>query len=638
MSKTKTRRPYGKWQSQLTGDALAAAMGFEDVGWLPDGAGLLWLESRGGTNTLVAQAIDASGQIAEGHRDLTEGQNLRGRVGYGGGALCVGKQAAFYACDDGLFTLPFDHGPAKALIPQHGTVAAPAASPDGDWLLYVHRAGNDDCLALVDAAGERWPQRLASGADFYMQPSWHPDSQRLAWVEWDHPNMPWDGSRLILATLRFCEGSCVGKETQVVAGGDETAVFQPTFSPDGRTLAFASDESGRGEIYLHQLDGGATRKLSELPGELDQPAWAQGQRSFCFSADGARLFAVENHDATSRLWSFDVASGEATVVPGLADYTAIGKPCARPGSDQIALLAASATVTPRVLCVSATSEAGAPAHAHVVRRSTAERIPPAALAEPEPVTFVADDGETSHGLLYRPHSLEFESDGLPPALVSIHGGPTGQSTRSFSLRAQYFATRGFAVLEVNHRGSSGCGRAYRRALDGNWGVFDVADAVAGRRWLEREGLADPQRVGIIGGSAGGYTVLRTLTEHPGLFAVGLSLYGISNLLTLAASTHKFEARYLDRLVGPLPQAAELYRERSPLFAAERICDPVAIFQGSDDRVVPPDQAEAIVASLRQRSVPHAYHLYEGEGHGWRKPETIRRFWADVDAFIEQHLV
>ncbi len=634
MQKGKTKRPYGRWDSQLTGDAMAAAMGFEEVLWRHDGGALLWLESRAGVNTLVEQRVDDAGMLVEGHRDLTEGANLRGRVGYGGGAVALGRDEAYYSDESGgLFALPLAHGPARRLIPRHGETAAPTPSPDGRWLLYVHRADDVDSLALVDTRGERWPQRLVSGADFYMQPCWHPDGERVAWIEWDHPNMPWDGTRLVMATLRFAEQTCVGKETLRVAGDEQTAIFQPTFSPDGRTLAYTSDATGRGELYLYDLEGGATRKLSEFPGELDQPAWAQGQRSFCFSSDGARIVAIENREARSLLWSIAVRDGHAERVPGLEAYTALGKPSPRPGrGGGIALIGASSTLTPRVLSI------GGSGPARVVRRATAERIPEDALAEPEAVSFRADDGEEAHGLLYRPHSLAFESEGLPPALVSIHGGPTGQATRTFNLRAQYFATRGVAVLEVNHRGSSGYGRAYREALAGRWGVLDVADAVAGRRWLEAEGIADPARVAIIGGSAGGYTVLRTLTEHPGLFAAGLSLYGIGNLLTFAARTHKFESRYLDRLIGPLPQAAARYRERSPLFSADTIEDPVAIFQGSEDRVVPRDQAEAIVASLRQRGVPYAYHLYEGEGHGWRKPETVRRFWADVDAFIGAHLL
>jgi dipeptidyl aminopeptidase/acylaminoacyl peptidase len=223
-------------------------------------------------------------------------------------------------------------------------------------------------------------------------------------------------------------------------------------------------------------------------------------------------------------------------------------------------------------------------------------------------------------------------------VINVHGGPTAQTDAGFSPRIQFLATRGYAVLDLNYRGSSGYGRLYREALRRSWGVLDVEDAVSGARHLVDQGRADPSRLVIMGGSAGGYTVLRALTVQPGFFRAGLCLYGISNLFTLAADTHKFESRYLDSLIGPLPEASDAYRERSPLFAADRLRDPIAIFQGTADRVVPPRQAEAIVASLRRRGVPHEYHLYEGEGHGWRRPETTAAFYRAVETFLKQHVV
>jgi dipeptidyl aminopeptidase/acylaminoacyl peptidase len=248
------------------------------------------------------------------------------------------------------------------------------------------------------------------------------------------------------------------------------------------------------------------------------------------------------------------------------------------------------------------------------------------------------DGEQVHGLFFPPHNPAFEGSGVPPLIVTIHGGPTSQVKANFNPRAQFFATRGYAVLEVNYRGSTGYGRPYWEALNGMWGVYDVEDAVSGVRHLADQGLVDGSRAVIMGGSAGGFTVLQALVDHPGFFTAAVCLYGVSNQFTLAAETHKFEARYSDKLLGPLPEAADLYRQRSPIFHADRIQDPVIVFQGEDDQVVPRAQSDEIVASLERRGVPHEYHLYPGEGHGFRKTETIEHYYNAVDRFLKQYVI
>jgi len=274
----------------------------------------------------------------------------------------------------------------------------------------------------------------------------------------------------------------------------------------------------------------------------------------------------------------------------------------------------------------------------VVGRSGAETVPLEHLSEPQDISWDSEEGEPVYGLLYMPRGGRYECSGEPPLVVIVHGGPTGQSTAGYSASAQFFTTRGYAVLEVNYRGSTGYGRNYRNKLRGMWGVHDVDDAVTGARHLAGRGLVDPDRMVIMGGSAGGYTVLQALVSYPGTFKAGLCLYGVTNLFTLAADTHKFEQHYLDSIVGQLPEEAERYRERSPIFSADRIVDPVAIFQGEDDRVVPVDQAETIVAALRRNGVPHEYHLYSGEGHGWRKSETIESFYESVSIFLRRHVL
>ena len=312
--------------------------------------------------------------------------------------------------------------------------------------------------------------------------------------------------------------------------------------------------------------------------------------------------------------------GEQEVVPGLEDYTTLAQLACSP-QGQVALIASSGTIPPRVICWDPATQTS-----RVARYSSPEREPATALSRPEAVSWRGEDGELVHGIFYPPASARYRGEGAAPAIVIIHGGPTTHRPMGWDSRDQLFATRGYAVLEVNYRGSTGYGRAYREALRGQWGVLDVADAVSAAKFLASRDDVDGDRVAILGGSAGGYTVLRALTAHPGVFAAGVSLYGIADLFALAASTHKFESHYNDSLLGPLPGAREIYAARSPIRHVDQLSDPLAVFQGADDEVVPPEQAELIVAALRERGIPHIYHLYEGEGHGWRKPETIRHFY------------
>jgi dipeptidyl aminopeptidase/acylaminoacyl peptidase len=279
-----------------------------------------------------------------------------------------------------------------------------------------------------------------------------------------------------------------------------------------------------------------------------------------------------------------------------------------------------------------------PGRVHIWRRSTPETLPAQAYSKPEAITWQNEDGGRSYGLYYPPCNARFESSGKPPLVVNVHGGPTSQTTDKFNLKAQFFTSRGYAFLEVNYRGSTGYGREYRNLLRGNWGLYDVQDAVSGAKHLNSLGLVDEKRLVIMGGSAGGFTVLKALEDYPGFFKAGICLYGVSNQFTLAAETHKFEAHYSDSLLGSLPEAAEVYRQRSPIFFVDRIQDPVALFQGEEDEVVKRDQSDEVAASLQQRGIPHIYHLYAGEGHGFRKAETTEHLYRTIEKFLQQYVI
>jgi dipeptidyl aminopeptidase/acylaminoacyl peptidase len=603
------------------------------IAWDADGETLTWLEGRSDQGVLVVQPAGA-----DGARDLSGELNVRAEVGYGGGDFTIHAGWAYVVQHKTgrILRLPLHGGVAGPITPSFGQAAAPAVSPDGRWVAYVHHDGDGvDRLAIVDAEGRQWPQILSAGHDFYMQPRWSPDGRWFAWVAWDHPQMPWDGTLLYLArVVESADGRPpVLADAVAVAGGPEVAVFQPEFSPAGGSLVFISDETGWGRLSLLDLESGNRRRLTVAEAEHGQPAWVQGLRTYAITADGRTIYTVRGEQGFRRVYRLDVDTGASTLVPALAEYTDIDDIVAAPIGRRIALVATSAAVPPRIVVYDAAADT-----TRIVARSSGETVGPADLSSPEPLLWPTAALEVAHGLYYPPASSRFTSDGQPPLIVLVHGGPTSQARARWDPMAQFFATRGCAVLQVNYRGSTGYGRDYMLRLRGSWGVCDVEDAISGARHLIDSGRVDPARTVIMGGSAGGFTVLQAMAEQPDAFTAGICLYGVSNQIHLATQTHKFEERYTDSLIGPLPEAAALYRARSPIFHAERIRRPLAVFQGEVDQVVPRAQSDVIVEALRRSGTPHVYHVYEGEGHGWRKRETIAHFWQAVDDFLREHVI
>ncbi|EFO80170.1 peptidase S9 prolyl oligopeptidase active site domain protein [Oscillochloris trichoides DG-6] len=626
-----SQHTFGLWPSPISPRSLAGDIRLSDVQWDSDGQHVVWLEGRGGRGVLVCAEVGS----ADAPRDLTPTEfSVRAKIGYGGGDFCVGHGTVFFV-DGGsgrIWRQSIAGGSATPVTPAFGHAAAPAISPDGRWLIYVHSDAGVDCLAVVPADGSQWPQRLIAGHDFFMQPCWHPSGKQVAYVAWDFPNMPWDGSGLYLADLEVSERMPVARMPNLIAGGTEVAIFQPCFAPDGRYLAYVSDESGWGHVYVRDLEQNHVHQISSGEVEHGHPAWIQGMRNLSWSSDSRRIYALRSQHGLVEMCSYGLDGSSVEQVQLGADYQWLGQPSTNPKGDGVACLAASSTIPSRIVVQQAEQT-------RILRRSAGELVHPAQLASAQPVTWESSGGARVHGMLYLPIGYSPGQSGpRPPAIVRIHGGPTGQATASYSGATQFFTSRGYTVLDVNYRGSTGYGREYMLALRDAWGVCDIEDAISAVGYLAASGAADPERVVIYGGSSGGYTVLEALCRAPGTFRAGICLYGVSNLFTLAADTHKFEARYLDLIVGQLPEHAERYRERSPIFHADLIRDPVAIFQGAEDTIVPPSQSEEIVAALRRREVPHIYHLYPGEGHGWRKPETIEAFYSHVERFLQQYVL
>lgn len=652
---TRHNKPYGMWPSPLSPRQMAGDLRLYDVQHDTESDTLVWLEGRGGHNVLVMQAPD------DAPRDMTSDISVRARVGYGGGDFTVAQGQVYFAGTGGrLYRQALSGGQARPITPAFGSAAAPRVSADGRWLAYIHSDEGRDSLAIVDTAGELWPAKLASGTDFVMQPAWHPQGKWLAYIAWNHPLMPWDGTELRLIELRDEGPGLPAAASQITLVGDKnTAIFQPEFSPDGRYLAYISDASGWGQLYLYDLEAQTHVQVTEGAYEHGAPAWVQGLRRYGWSHTGSSLLFLRSERGFDSLWRYSLRSGSAMRVQHLDDYTSLSQISTSCQSDQVALIASASRIPTRVVTYAPepmplpeqldSSQPGlqvmvpeVPAGVQIVRRSSTENIPPAQLAAAQAITWTGHNGETVHGLYYAPVHSDDEADdeasGPPPLIVDIHGGPTSHRTADYDLRAQFFATRGYAVLNVNYRGSTGYGKAYMARLRGHWGIYDVEDAASGAEHLAREGLTDPAKRVIIGGSAGGFTVYQSLIDKPGFYKAGICLFGVANQFDLATDTHKFEERYLDSLLGPLPDAADIYRARSPLFHAEKIRDPIAIFQGADDRVVPKAQSDSIVKVLRARGTPHEYHVYEGEGHGWRKPETIEDFYGRVLRFLQQYVL
>ncbi len=603
--------PYGAWKSPITaGLIVGETVGLGQIHC--DGGAVYWTElrpSEGGRNVLCHRRADDT--VAE----LTPSDfSIRSRAHeYGGGAYTV-RNGVVYFCNNADQRI-FVQAPGEA--PRALTAKGPWRYADlrvdaqHNCLLAVRETHGEDigepenALVAVDFDGA--VTVLAQGADFYAAPRLSPDGRWLAWLSWDHPDMPWDSCRLWLAAID-AEGGL--SQPIAVAGGGGVAAFQPEWSPDG-VLHFVSDRTGWWNLYC--WTDGAAAALCPMAAEFGLPQWVFGMTTYGFDADGT-VISSYCQDGLWRLGRIRNGAIEEIETP----YCGFGS--LKIADGRAIFIAGHAAQPPALVSLDLTGGA-----IDILRRSAAIDIDPSDVSRARALRFASTGGREAHGFFYPPanHAHAAPAGALPPLIVKSHGGPTGQTSPAFDLKIQFWTSRGFAVLDVNYGGSTGYGRAYRALLEGQWGVVDVDDCAAGARILAAEGRVDGQRLIVTGGSAGGYTTLCALTFGD-TFHAGASHYGIGDLSALASDTHKFESRYLDRLVGPWPQAEALYRDRSPIHFAERLDCPVIFFQGLDDKVVPPNQAETMVEALRGKGTPVAYLAFAGEGHGFRQAENIKR--------------
>ena len=588
---------------------VARSRAVAEPGWSPDGRHLAWLEGADGESDVVVAPADGSGPPVVVSADAPVGT-----VGaYAGGAWCwAGPEHLVLAAADGsLVLVPAAGGPPRVLS-REGRAAAPSATVDGTRVAFVLEHDDACGVAIVPTDGSAAPA-VVSHADYAWDPSWSPDGARLAWHEWDLARMSWDGSRIVVAA-----GD--GSGAAVVAGGEGVAVSQPRFAPDGRALAYVSDASGWCNVWVAEPNGDRARPVLAEPHEHAEPSWGPGQRSFAWSPDSRELAINRNEDGFARLVVVGRDGGESRAVSKGWHHSISWGPggiaCVRSGAR-----------TPTAITV-LDPDGGR----RVVARGPVAGFEAAGLIEPEPVTWNGDDGALVHGLLYRPAG---SASTAPPLLVDVHGGPSGQATVTWNARVQFFVTRGWTVLAPNHRGSTGYGRDYAQALTGEWGALDVGDTAAGIRAAGARGWCDPGRVAIMGGSAGGLTTLLLCARHPELVRAAVSLYGVTDVRALAATTHRFESRYLEGIVGVLPDDDARYDDRSPITHAASIRVPLLVLHGGADKVVPAAQASSFVAVVRAAGGTAEHHVYEEEGHGWSGRATIADALTRTEEFLER---
>ena len=638
--------PYGAWTSPISARAVAeGARRIDDVAAAGDH--VYWIERRpeeGGRNVLVCRLPDGATHIL-----TPEGFDVRSRVHeYGGGAFCLlGVDPAAHAF------VNFED--QRVYLTAAGSTF-PLTPPDGahyaDLVLDPHRrrllavqerpnpAGGDEIAALVaiplpeGASGSPEqptepppPTELVSGADFYSSPRLSPDGNNLAWLSWSHPDMPWDATELWLADL---DGAGLPRAPRCVAGAPSgrkaEAVQQPSFDAQGR-LTFISDRSGWWNLYLLDPGGAVPVPLCPRDAEFGVPPWLFGMSTYAHTAAGIVAACCDQG-----VWSLHFlpategtpATAALQLIPIPSPYTSIT--WLRPAGANSAVFIAAAPDRPAELVRLGLPTAAAPASPELdVLATTGPAPDPRYLSTGRPIDFRSAAGRRAFAFFYPPKNDDQHAPpgARPPLIVKSHGGPTSAAEHVYDTGVQYWTSRGFAVVDVNYGGSTGYGRAYRESLRDRWGIVDVEDCAAAAESLAADGEVDPRQLVIRGGSAGGYTTLAALAFRD-TFAAGASHYGVADLAALARDTHKFESRYLDRLVGPYPERSDLYRQRSPLSTRDGFSCPVIFFQGSEDRIVPPNQAEAMVEALRAKGVPVAYLLFEGEQHGFRRAGNIVR--------------
>lgn len=607
--------PYGSWKSPITSDVIVSkSIGLGGAFFI--GEDIYWIEARpgeGGRQVLVRRAADHAAE------DVTPMPfNVRTTVHeYGGRCYLVDGDMVYFSnfADQRLYRQKIGAEPQPLTPEVAWRYADPTLDRQRKRLICVREDHTPtdreavNTLVAVDLSDGARQTVLVSGADFYSNPRLSPDGSRLCWLSWNHPNLPWDGTELWVAPIN-ADGS-LGK-AELVAGGEDESIFQPEWSPDGM-LYFVSDRSGWWNLY--RWTGREIEALQPMEAEFGMPQWQFGMNTYSFES-AERMVCIYTRLSRWYLATIDLATRRMTTID--LPYTYIQSPHALLGK---ALFIGGSPSHPASIILLELDTG----QSQVLRRSSQVDLPASYFSIPQAIEFPTENGLTAYANYYPPANPDYRAPAgeLPPLLVLSHGGPTSAAPTLFNLNLQYWTSRGFAVVDVNYGGSTGYGRAYRERLNGNWGVVDVDDCVNAARFLVTQGKVDGDRLAIRGGSAGGYTTLCALTFRD-VFKAGASYFGIGDLEPFVDDTHKFESRYNIRLIGPYPQDKKVYYQRSPVHFVDQISCPMILFQGLEDKIVPPIQSEMMFEAVRAKGIPVAYLAFEGEQHGFRKAENIKR--------------
>jgi dipeptidyl aminopeptidase/acylaminoacyl peptidase len=607
---------YGSWKSMITSELVSSSSirfdGYIEIA----GDDIYWIEMRpaeAGRYVLVRCSGDGTASDVN-----PKPYNARTRVHeYGGGACLIDRDTVYFSnFSDQRIYQQEPGSPPSPLTPEGNMRYADGViDRQRDRIICIceDHTRNDkepeNFIAAVDLSGTGTVTKLVAGNDFYSSPRISPDGSQLTWTTWNHPNMPWDYTELWVAEIDK-DGDIINPVK--LAGGSDEWVSEPKYSPDG-VLYFLSERTGWLNLYRYR--NGNIESLCDMEAEFGSPHWVFGQSTYAFESE-KRILCTYSQSGESCLASLDMETLELKQIE--TRYSSFSSIKTTPG--YAVFLAASPTETDSVVRLDLST-----GRTEVLRRATDINVGAGYLSIPEAIEFPTENGLTAHAFFYRPKNSDFAAPAgeKPPLIVMSHGGPTSATDDSFGLSIQYWTSRGFAVADVNYGGSTGYGREYRRRLDGMWGIVDVDDCANCARYLIERGEVDGERTAIRGGSAGGYTTLASLAFRD-VFRAGASYYGVSDLEALETDTHKFESRYLDRIVAPYPEKRDVFIERSPIYHVDKLSCPVIFFQGDEDKVVPPNQAQLMVNALREKGIPVAYLLFKGEQHGFRKAENIKR--------------
>jgi len=608
---------YGSWASMITADLiLSQGLGLSEIH--VDGEDIYWLESRprdNGRSVIVRKSAD--GQVLDA---IPEGFNVRNGVHeYGGGSYAVSFGNIYFTNweDQRIYYVGDTLSPT--VLTSDGEISKGIRYADltieGRWLICVRERHHTDSeptndLIAISVNRPHIVRILASGQNFYSSPRLSLDGKKICWLSWNHPNMPWDGCMLSVADFN---DDGVVSNIERVTGSETESIVQPGWSPNG-DLFFFTDESGWWNLTV--WNGETTRSFLAEEVDYAEAPWQFGHSVYSFLRDGSLVLGTPAVVDSALLRRFNSSGNELSAI--VSTYSKIRY--VRTVDQRIIYLGASPTSLPEIVV----TDLRTGVHS-ILKKSSSLDLDVRYISKPRVIQFPTTDDGQAHGFYYDPQNPHAQAGKKekPPLLVMTHGGPTGETRAELNLRVQFWTSRGFAVVDVNYRGSTGHGRRYRESLNGMWGVYDAADCIAATDYLVKQGLVDADRLIIRGSSAGGYTVINALRFYD-RFAAGASYYGIADLEAMVNDTHKFESRYLDTLIGPYPDARDIYHDRSAIHFSERLSCPMILFQGLEDGVVPPSQAEKMSKSLRQNRIPFAYVPFEGEQHGFRQAKNIKR--------------